>query len=354
MFQRIMRVATLVGLVSIFAGSQPADAKYRYGKYSGGRGGGGGESGVFLFFDASLTNPRNTDAVLATIDQIQDFGGGTNVQFPVIPIWDDEFAGRVGIGYGWSNGNRLSLSFWGYSGDQTAAGNGPSGSTTYFHVGPPIFTGGDFIGDSGSPGFFDLTTEVDATLVDLAWARTQELADSFWMEWSLGLRYANYEETTAGDYDELNSTDAAFGQNSFAAAKSNEGDMIGARVAVHASYELSSHWSVGGGVGFSFLDGELTSSASMNPTGTVNSVAAPSSFASVVDDSRSGTIRDVDLGVTWRSTGDTFRLSFGWEQSLWEAIAADLVRNFPGTAAPLQPRDSVTFSGYKLGVYYRF
>ena len=72
------------------------------------------------------------------------------------------------------------------------------------------------------------------------------------------------------------------------------------------------------------------------------------------DDSRSGTIRDIELKGTWHLMNDRLRLSFGWDQSTWEAIAADLMRNFAGSTAPLRDRDAVIFSGYKLGVYFRF
>ena len=72
------------------------------------------------------------------------------------------------------------------------------------------------------------------------------------------------------------------------------------------------------------------------------------------DDGRSGSIRELDLALVWHSSSDTVRVWLGWEQQVWEDIAADLMRNFPGTVAVLRERDSVTFSGYKLGVRVLF
>ena len=60
------------------------------------------------------------------------------------------------------------------------------------------------------------------------------------------------------------------------------------------------------------------------------------------------------MSLVWHAASESFQLSLGWEQSRWDDIAADLVRNFPGTTAPLRERDSVTISGYKLGVLFRF
>ena len=40
-----------------------------------------------------------------------------------------------------------------------------------------------------------------AIAADLAFAREYDLDESFTLEWSAGLRYASYEETTRGGYD---------------------------------------------------------------------------------------------------------------------------------------------------------
>jgi hypothetical protein len=98
----------------------------------------------------------------------------------------------------------------------------------------------------------------------------------------------------------------------------------------------------------------LTGSSSLTPSGSSNSANTPSSLAKITDDSRSGSIRDVDLTVSWRAVGEAVRVWVGWEQQIWDGITTDLVRNFPGTVAPLRDRDSVVFSGYKVGVFVRF
>ncbi len=346
MLQRIPRLAAVVALACLALAVTPADAKYRYGRYSGGQ-----DGGFFVHVEGGVANPRNTDAVLATFESVEDFGGGVNMLVPIVPTWDDEFAGRLTLGYGWASGNKLSVALWSFSADQAAFGSGPASGFLHFAVGPPILSGGQYVGTGGSPGFFNLSTEIDATTADLAWSRSAELSESFTVEWSLGVRYANYEETTSGVYDE---DGPSSGVTAYDAAKSNEGDMFGVRGGVRGSYRLGNRYSINAGLGFSFLDGELDASSTLTPTGTGNALTVPTGFAAVTDDGRSGTIRDLDLALTWHSNSDAFRVSVGWEQSFWDDITADLVRNFPGTSAPLGERDSVTFSGYKLGLYFRF
>ena len=106
------------------------------------------------------------------------------------------------------------------------------------------------------------------------------------------------------------------------------------------------------GVGLSALDGELearsslTESTGLPPAGTVPVL--------LIDDSRAGTILDLDVNAAWHSSGDGFSVWLGWEQQVWEDIAADLTRNLPGSNVPSRERDSVTFSWFKVGASYRF
>lgn len=351
--RRSFKAALVAATVLLVAGLDTVDAqyKYRYGSYGASS---GTESGVYVRLEAAATNPRNTDAVVATTETIADFGGGFNVQTPVIPGWDDDIAGRIAVGYAWAGGNRIEASYWGYDTDTVTGGNGPAGGFTHFAIGPPILTGGDYVGDSGSPGSYNIATEISASTADAAWIRAHAFTEHFTMEWSLGLRYATYEETSSGFYDEAAIGGPGFGQNQFDAAKSNEGEMIGARAAVRGQFSLTERVRLYGGLGFSFLDGELKAGSSLSPSGSANSTTQPTAVRTLTDDSRSGAIRDFEVGVTWLFSGDRLQLSFGWEQSDWEDIAADLMRNFPGTAAPLADRNSVVFSGYKLGVQFRF
>jgi hypothetical protein len=313
----------------------PAAAQYDYGRR--GAAGGAGEEGFLVHLEGVLANPRNVDNVVAT-----DIAAATLT--PVIPSWDDEVAGRIGIGWGFANGNRVTAAYWRFETDQSASGSG----TFALAIGPPIPLGTSFSGTVG--GYFDATTELSAETVDVAWGRTLGLGDRFDLDWSLGLRHASFEEIHVAAYDEALTP---VGTDSFAAAKSNEGEMIGARLGLLGRYRLAGPFSIAGGFAFSRLDGELKSRSSLTPTGTGNA-GDPAASASVTDDGRSGGITDLEVALAWHARADRLRLSLGWEQSTWDEITADLMRNFPGTLAPLRERDSITFSGYKLGLRLRF
>jgi hypothetical protein len=223
----------------------------------------GGETGVLLILEGMLANPRNTD---------NDF----------IATWDDELAGRIGLGYQWRNGNRLLGSVWSYDTAQSTSGV--------------------------------VEVQITARTGDVAFGKLHQPAERFVVDWSVGLRFASYEE-----------------QNTVQG--SMESEMLGARAALRGAYRFGS-FSVTSGLGFSFLDGETTTT-----------VGGQSSK----DDSRSGTITDFDVAIAWHNRRDSIRVLLGWEQSVWEDLVVD-----PAGVLTTSARDNVTFSGPKLGVSFVF
>jgi hypothetical protein len=363
-----VRNVLVAALVLLAGGAQTVEAQYRYGGGRGYRSRGGGEQGFFAFVDAALTNPRNTDSVAATALAPAGSSGATTA---ILPAWDDEFTGRVGAGYQWSSGNRVSASYWSFETDQDVRGAGTAGGSLAFAIGPPIpitvehvipncqtilgtpciLTEGAFV-DAGSPGFVDLNVEIKAQTIDAAWGRDSELSDDLSLEWSAGLRYAAFEETMTGVYDDALGFDP--GAGAIQASKKNEGEMVGARLLAHARYQVRDWLSFLAGLGLSLLDGEVKATSSLVPAGTIDGDPVPPTRASLDDDGRSGSILDVDLAAALHFAEDRYRVTIGWEQSRWNDLSADLVRNLPGTSATLRERDSVTFSGYKVGLRVRF
>jgi hypothetical protein len=331
--------ALALGAAALVVGIGPALAQYDYGgdQKQGGGQRGSGESGFVLLVELATTNPRNTDNVVAT-----DLSGSTVI--PIIPNWDNDFAGRLGLGWDFGNGTRILGSAWNFDTDASGAGSGSFGAA----IGPPISDGSEYHGDV--VGFFTTNTAIEASTFDLAWIVEHQMVEKFDLEWSVGLRHARFEESSEAFYDEA---PAPTFDNSYRALKSNEGEMIGVRLGLAGRYMFFSSFSIGAGVAVSFLDGELNASSVLRPTGENNSDLRPG-VSVLDDDSRSGRITEVDARVSWHHSSGKYVVWAGWEQSDWDDISADLMRNFPGTAAPLRDRDSVTFSGYKVGVRVRF
>ena len=298
-----------------------AQQTYDYGNLSGTAV--SGDQGFILQIEGIWTNPRNADNVVAT-----ELSG---VIAPIIPVWDDSLAGRLGLGYRWANGTKVIGTLWSFNTNKehTAAG------TLGFSIGPPIGSG---MGDFGTS--LNIDTEITARTLDLALAKEHGIGDRFILEWSVGFRYARYEETASGSYSNGNTVYLPY--------KNIENSMFGARAALQATYRWPV-FSLIAGVGGSFLDGEVTGESGMSEAS-----GSGVSGATFSDDGRSGNIFDFDVAAAWHNNNDSVVVLLGWEQQTWDGVPADMMRNLPGTSVVLRERDSVTFSGIKLGVHLIF
>ena len=63
---------------------------------------------------------------------------------------------------------------------------------------------------------------------------------------------------------------------------------------------------------------------------------------------------ELDVGVEFDLVRDLLRMSVAYEHAVWEGVPRDLARNPPGMLTVLEPRDQVSFSGVRLGVWVRF
>jgi hypothetical protein len=322
----------------VFAGTGSANAQYEPL-----------DSWYFIYLEGGVATPKSTDQIVgiaidpALADQIQT---STLIQ----PDWDSSPVFRVGGGYRWSGGSRITLSYWQFDDDQGVTADGPDLGNLVYTIGPFLDTGAGY-NNMGDPGHADFTANIQAQTVDIAWGRQKMMSDFFDVEWSLGLRYAHFEETISGFYDDDASTGLAFGEVRWGAYKFNESEMIGARAAVRGTYFITDRIAGTGSIGFSMLEGEVLSVSSF---WDADAGGRPAASASDVDDNRSGRIQELDVGLMMFFMNDMLRIKIGYENSFWDGIPSDLLRNTNGSVANLGNRDDLSFSAYTLGLYLEF
>jgi hypothetical protein len=307
------------------------------------------DSWFFIYVEGGVATPKSTDQFVGVS---VDAGGSGQIQTStyIQPDWSSSPVFRVGGGFRWGGGSSVTVSYWQFDDDQQVAANGPVGGDMLFTIGPFIDTGSGFA-NSGSPGHSDFTAGIQAQTVDIAWGRLKTMGDFFDVEWSLGLRYAHFEETVAGIYDNSASTSASFGLEQWGAFKFNEGEMFGARAAVRGTYFLTDRIAGTASVGFSMLQGEVTSTSSF---WDADLGGRPAATATINDDNRSGRIQDLDIGIMLFLSEDTLRLKLGYESSFWDGVSSDLLRNTNGAAITIPDREQVGFSAFTFGLYLQF
>jgi len=306
-------------------------------------------SWIFVFVEGGVASPTSTDQ---TVGISVTAGGSGQIQTSTLlqPDWSSSPVFKAGGGFKWDGGSSLTLSYWQFDDDQGVVADGPAGGDLLFTIGPFIDTGSGFT-DRGSPGHADFNAGIQAQTVDLAWGRRKSMGDFFDVEWSLGLRYAHFEETVLGSYDDDASTGPAFGVTRWGAYKRNEGEMLGARAAVRGTYFVTNRIAGTASVGFSMLQGDVTSTSSF---WDADAGGRPAATSTLDDDHRSGRIQDLDIGVMYFMRDDTLRFKLAWEASYWDGIPSDLLRNTRGSAVALQDRDTLGFSAWTFGAYFEF
>jgi hypothetical protein len=323
------------------------------------------EEGFFLFLDTVFTTPRNTDQVIAiNVDTglPPPTSGDVQSTETILTGWGSDPAGQLEFGYRWASGNMVSLTYWGYEADQRTRGDGPEGNTMYFGIGPTIISlyEGPYYyynysyGSFGYSGHHDIVSKIDAKSLTIEAGHTHELSEGFELEWSLGLRWASFEENLDGFYDYYESTNAYFGYLRYAASKTNESTMAGFKIGGKGSYEFNRHVSVNSSLAFSFLQGEVTSTSGLVPD---ERLGLPSSLFELTDNDRTGTITDFDINVVWHLSDDRYRVWAGYAYSSWDGLAVDLSRKsfaIEGEQVGFGVREGVAFSGFKIGVGFLF
>jgi len=351
--RRIVLLAIACVVASLLA--SPAAAQY-----------GDRDKGFFLFLDAIYATPRDTDDVVVT-RQENVFGTGPQSSSEIALDWSEEWSGRIEFGYRWANGSSIAARYWQYENDTRATGSG-SGYSGYtnFAIGPPIYYyDTPYYGTGAAVGGWDIAGKIEAQTLDVTWGREHRFGDTWAIDWALGLRYANFEETLSGFYDAYGAGNYYAGLYSYGAERFNQGEMLGFKAAVGGEYSLSKYLSIDSSLGFSLLDGEVTGTSSITPVGpcvTGNvfdcpflGLDLPSSSFARTDDDRSGSILDFDVRLVVKIIDDRYRFWFGYEHHRWDGLPDDLTRNGgTGNFVTLRRRDEVAFSGWKFGVGFLF
>jgi hypothetical protein len=302
--------------------------------------------GWFAALDLALTQPNSLD---------QHFGDSINAANPsatkmsrLVLKNDSDGTLRASVGYGFGLGfGSLQASYWSFDNEDSTSGSftgviAPAifgyGYNGAMYVLNPTFTAG---------------SKVKATTVDLDYVRPMDAGEQFTVKWLAGLRVATYEEDQAWQ--------ATSGTTSYTyrQGKHMESDAIGLKVGASALFDFTRHFSVEGGMAFSFLQGSNKGRSFQTFVDRASFVCGTppcSDFDESKDDRTRGEIRDFDLKAVW-TVGD-LEYYVGYSASFWDGLVKDPVPaggNFfvsPGSEGP--SRDGISFNSLHGGIVWRF
>jgi hypothetical protein len=181
------------------------------------------------------------------------------------------------------------------------------------------------------------------------------------IRWVAGLRSASWEEDQTfngtSNYYVGDPAYTNYPNYNYDQSKHIESDAFGVKVGLDLKFGFTQHFSLAGGMAFSFLQG--SNDAEMNQTQTFYSGGLP--VTTYVDQIKSsdnnirGEIRDVDVRALWEYNNLGFWVGYGGQT--WSGLVADPSGEEPccsATRTAHSSRDSVAFNSIHAGVAFKF
>ena len=288
--------------------------------------------GWFAALDLALTQPNSLD------HNLYNSFGFVPVEFNERHVLDNDsdFTFSVDFGYSWGEMGSLRVSYWNFDNEDRQTGD----MTGYFY--PAIFGYGyygslDYLSDP----FLDARAEVEATTYDVDYVRPIEVGDNFTLNWLVGLRVAQYEETQS---IELND-----GSYYYTETKQFESDAFGLRVGVTAVMGFGDNFALEGGMAVSFMQADTEGVATQDD-------GSPLQVRFAEDDNIRGEIREYHVKGVW--TAGPVDWYLGYSAADWDGLVTDPLAQTGDDLLPLGPsvrgRETISFNSINAGIIWRF
>ena len=265
---------------------------------------------------------------------------------------DPKATTRISAGYNFGlDLGSLEVSYWGFDND-----DGRSGVMSG-EVYPTVF-GYAYYGFTSaylsSPYGVKTRAEssVQATSLDVDYSRALDVGSNFTFRWLAGLRSVTFEEEVTF---EGSATDSYGYGYSITQKRHVDSSAFGVKVGGRGSFGFTKRFSLEGGLAVSLLQANVKgdSRQTIDFSDPVDPFTVSWQNRADVDSGR-GQILDLDLKGIW--TEGPLSVYLGYSASSWEGLVRD--PNPPrSTVYPLiagRGRDSVSFTGFNVGIIYRF
>ncbi len=296
--------------------------------------------GFYVALDLALTQPNSLDHNLISFGDFNGPGGSAQTNRFSLDN-DDDFTWALDLGWGWGDMGSLHVSYWTFDNDDAV-----DGTFTYyafpsvFGIGYGYYGYGSYV---GGPGTFSLATDVEATTTDIDYIRPVSIGDKFAINWLVGIRMAEYDETQS-----VLTTGALVGP--FLETKTIEADAFGFRFGATAVMGIGENFAIEGGMAISFLQAETEGVAQK----TVGFGGTEFKFAE--DDNVRGEIREYHVRAVW-SAGPV-DCYLGYQVADWDGLVVDPLPAFGDDIIFEGPtnrgRESISFNSVSGGIRWAF
>ncbi len=314
--------------------------------------------GWFIDLDAALATPGNTNTPLqanspGTLAQAGTSDLSSEVEFM---DWDDDAALGFGFGYSWGSRGAIQVTYWEYS--DTAEGSGSSiyyPNYNWFTIGPTSAW--------SYPGFptaifdmnWDFEQEIEARTVDVEFKRSVSTKNPLTIGWSVGLRWASFEDTVDGEY----LVDGLF---RFPAMRHIESDGVGATGSFEAGYDFAKAFGLSTDLRVGFITADVDGEHEIIDLDGFYAYPGVSWSEEVGSEDEVATTLDFNFNLTFHA-GRYLDIDLGYLYSTWTEMAevnlsrAESFDDFSFSVPPTikgEDRDRITWSGPRIRLRWLF
>lgn len=292
----------------------------------------------FVALDLAFAEPGSADQHYA--DQIDLSGSAPRGTRHVLDN-EADLAPRLTVGYDFGPAlGSLRVSYWSFDNEDSESKSLPG------IVEPALFGYGYY----GSAYLYDAqsvpveaSATIEASVVDVSYTRMMEAGRKLMLGWVVGMRTASFKENR----EFYGRDDLVIVEQS----KSIDNSAYGFKFGANAQYKFGSRFRLEGGLALSLMQGDSEGTAEQTMRDADPNTPAIGLLSETRDaeqDSISGQILDLDAKGVW--TMGAFEVWVGYGASSWNGLVAD-----PNPSPPEgDDRDSLSFTGWRLGAKWRF
>ena len=294
-----------------------------------------GDEGFFVSLEAKFVKPSNLGSGYVIVSP--EYGYEPKGVLRSVEM-SESFAPEISFGQQRSSGSGWMFSYWSFDDDDADSVTSPEGGSLF-----------DILYHADSAyGYFEgaarAAVDVEATTADLVYFRHIGDGEDFHLTWTLGFRYASYEQALDVDY--------IYGEGSdmWTVQLGNDTDGFGVVTGLQGSVAVGGSMRLEGGVTYAFLDG---STSATNLQYEEDDLDDPDADVSR-DEDRGIAMLELEAALVWQLS-DAVDIRLGYVASQWDnVIGFDLFPDDVHEGFVQSDVKDVSWNGFSLGMKYTF
>lgn len=293
------------------------------------------DDAFFVSVEAKFVKPSNLGTGYVLVSPEYEYEPSGEIRSVDL---SESLAPEISFGQQRSSGSGWMFSYWSFDDDDDDSVTSPEGGSLWDILYHADSAWGYFEGSAQA------MVDVEATTADLVYFRHIGEGEDFHLTWTLGFRYAKYEQALDVDY--------VYEEGSYVwtVQLGNETDGFGIVTGLQGSVALGGSMRLEGGLTYAFLDGSTSATDFQYEEGYIDDPDVDVSR----DEDRGIGMLELEAALVWQLS-DAMDVRLGYVASQWDnVIGFDLFPDDVHEGFVQSDVKDVSWNGFSLGMKYTF